>query len=114
MRVGKDGKRLHAWLDPAGEELLFSRTGQKAVGSQYTVRVTRDDTITVHGTPEYAGTAAGEDTRRALWTGHTLAQIRPDRPRQPPGPLPGVSVIPMTLPETPPVLVMPRLDTAPI
>ena len=22
-----DGKRQHAWLDPAGEELLFSRTG---------------------------------------------------------------------------------------
>ena len=63
LRVGKDGRRLYAWLDPGGEELLFSRTGRMAVGSQYTVRVTRDGTVTMHGTPEYAGSAADEATR---------------------------------------------------
>ena len=44
VRVGKDGKRVHAWLDASGEELLFSRTGARmAVGSQYTVSVSRHD-----------------------------------------------------------------------
>lgn len=78
VRVGKDGKRLHAWLDGGGEELLFSRTGARmAVGSRYTVRVTRHDaTITMHGTPVYAGTTAGEATRRAAWAAHTAAQTR--------------------------------------
>ena len=48
-----------------------------AVGSQYTVSVSRhDETITLHGTPAYAGSAAGETTRRALWAAHTVAQTR--------------------------------------
>ncbi len=76
LRVGKDGRRLYAWLDPGGEELLFSRTGRMAVGSQCTVRVTRDGTVTMHGTPEYAGPAADEATRRSLRAAHTLAQTR--------------------------------------
>ena len=59
LRVGKDGRRLYAWLDPGGEELLFSRTGRMAVGSHYTVRVTRDGTVTMHGTPEYARAGRG-------------------------------------------------------
>ena len=42
VRVGQGGKRVHAWLDTSGEELLFSRTGARmAVGSQYTVSVSR-------------------------------------------------------------------------
>ena len=57
VRVGNDGKRVHAWVDASGEELLFSRAGARmAVGSQYTVSVSRhDETITLHGTPAYAG-----------------------------------------------------------
>ena len=78
VRVGQGGKRVHAWLDASGEELLFSRTGARmAVGSQYTVSVSRhDETITLHGTPAYAGSAADEATRRAVWAEHTVAQTR--------------------------------------
>jgi len=79
LRVGKGGKRRHAWLDPGGAELLFSGTGSgAAIGSHYTARVTRDDdgAITLHGTPEYAGTQAGEPARRALWAADTLARTQ--------------------------------------
>jgi hypothetical protein len=78
VRVGQGGKRVHAWLDASGEELLFSRAGARmAVGSQYTVGVSRHDgTITLHGTPAYAGSAADEATRRAVWAEHTVAQTR--------------------------------------
>ena len=78
VRVGQGGKRVHAWLDASGEELLFSRTGARmAVGTQYTVSVSRHDgTITLHGTPAYAGSAADEATRRAAWAEHTVAQTR--------------------------------------
>jgi len=84
LRVGKDGRRLYAWLDPGGEELLFSRTGRMAVGSQYTVRVTRDGTVTMHGTPEYAGSAADEATRapcgpRTPWRRPRLEALRAER-----------------------------------
>ena len=59
IRAGQDGKRRHAWIDPAGEEHWFSRTGARmAAGSHYTVQVSRDGTLTLHGTPEYAGSAA--------------------------------------------------------
>jgi hypothetical protein len=34
IRVGQDGKRRYAWIDPAGEEHWFSRTGARmAVGA---------------------------------------------------------------------------------
>jgi hypothetical protein len=79
VRAGKDGKKWHAWVDPAGEEHWFARTGsgRMAVGSCYTARVTRrDGGITLHGTPEYAGSQADQAVRQALWTEHTLAQTR--------------------------------------
>ncbi len=49
-----------------------------AVGSSYTAQVTRRDGggITLHGTPEHAGTQAGQEVRAALWTAHTLAQTQ--------------------------------------
>lgn len=49
-----------------------------AVGIRYTAQVTRRDggAITLHGTPEYAGSQAGQETRAALWAAHTLAQTR--------------------------------------
>jgi hypothetical protein len=79
IRADKDGKKWHAWLDAIGEEHWFARTGsgRMAVGSHYTAQVTRRDSgITLHGTPEYAGSQAGRETRAALWTAHTLAQAR--------------------------------------
>ena len=80
VRADKDGKKWHAWVDPAGEEHWFARTGggRMAVGSRYTAQVTRrdDGAITLHGTPEYAGSQADGETRAALWTAHTLAQTR--------------------------------------
>jgi hypothetical protein len=79
VRVSSDGKREHAWLDASGEERFFRRTGASmAVSSHYTVQVTRrdDGTITIHGTPVYAGPAADEATRRGLWAEHTAAQTR--------------------------------------
>ena len=79
IRADKDGKKWHAWVDPAGEEHWFARTGSRmAVGSRYTAQVTRRDggAISLHGTPEYAGSQADGETRAALWTAHTLAQTR--------------------------------------
>ena len=54
IRVGKNGKRWHAWLDQAGTEHWFSGTGSHmAVGSRYTAQVSRHDgTLTLHGTPD--------------------------------------------------------------
>ena len=73
IRADKDGGKWHAWVDPAGEEHWFARTGGRmAVDSHYSARVTRrDDGISLHGTPEYAGSQAGQETRAALWTEHT-------------------------------------------
>jgi hypothetical protein len=78
VRVGPGGKRVFAWLDAGGEQRLFSRTGARmAVGSQYEVRVSRgEDTLMLHGTPAYAGSAAPEAVRRALWAEHAVAQAR--------------------------------------
>ena len=78
IRADKDGRKWHAWIDPAGEEHWFARTGSRmAVGSHYTAQVTRRDSgITLHGTPEYTGSQAGREARAALWTAHTLAQTR--------------------------------------
>jgi hypothetical protein len=78
IRAGKDGKKWHTWIDPAGEEHWFARTGSRmAVGSHYTAQVTRrDGGITLHGTPEYARSQADGETRAALWTAHTLAQTQ--------------------------------------
>jgi hypothetical protein len=39
-----DSKRVHAWIDAAGRELLyaFARSGNWAIGSFYTAQVTRN------------------------------------------------------------------------
>jgi hypothetical protein len=78
IRADKNGKKWHAWLDGSGTEHWFGRTGgQMAVGSHYAVQVSRaGGTLTLHGTPGYAGTRAEDDTRRVLWTEHTLARTR--------------------------------------
>lgn len=76
VRVGRAGKRVHAWITLSGEELWYTKFGAAAVGSQYTVTVTRHDgTNTVHGAPEYSG-PAGPETRRDLQAAHAIAQAR--------------------------------------
>ncbi len=75
-----DGKRVHAWLDPTGRELLYAhkRGGGWAVGSYYTAQVTHDGTTRVlHGLPTYTGDTTDNDAlRRRLWASHTAAQAR--------------------------------------
>lgn len=76
VRVGRAGKRVHAWITPGGEELWYTRFGAAAVGSQYTVTVTRHDAKNiVHGNPEYSG-PADPGTRRDLQAAHAIAQAR--------------------------------------
>ena len=73
-----DDKRVHAWIDPAGRELLytFTRGGTWAIGSIYTARVTRTDThTTLHATPTYTGDRTDDDElRRRLWAADTAAR----------------------------------------
>lgn len=79
-RVGKTGKRLHAWLpmpttDPDNPDLnkadldrvlLFAPTGSPAVGSEYTVTVTREpEGVYMHGRPVRRGRHP-DDALRAL------------------------------------------------
>jgi hypothetical protein len=46
-RVSGRGQRVYAWIDQAGEELWFPKTGtHAAVGSQYKVTVRRADGVT--------------------------------------------------------------------
>ena len=85
IRADKDGKKWHAWIDPAGEEHWFARTGsaRMAVGSHYTAQVTRRDgeAITLHGTP-------GRGHRQPVVGHHRRepgAVRHPGRPRQPGG-----------------------------
>jgi hypothetical protein len=47
VRVSSRGQRVYAWIDHAGEELWFPKTGtHAAVGSQYKVTVKRADGVT--------------------------------------------------------------------
>ena len=65
-----DGKRVHAWIDPSGRELLYAhkRATTWAIGSFYTVQVSRHGTGTrLHGEPAYTGEQADADLRRHLW-----------------------------------------------
>jgi hypothetical protein len=78
VRVSGRGQRVYAWIDQAGEELWFAKTGtHAAVGSQYKVTVKRDDGVTsIIGTPQYAGRACDDDLRRQLWAQHSAATTR--------------------------------------
>jgi hypothetical protein len=80
VRADKHGKKWHSWLDAAGEDHWFARTGggTMAIGSRYTLRVTRRDDggITLHGIPEYAGSEADQVTRQGLWAQHAVAQAQ--------------------------------------
>jgi hypothetical protein len=73
------GKKWHAWLGAAGEHHWFARTGggRMAIGSRYTVRVTRRDDggITLHGIPEYARSLADQATRQAIGAGTSVTAV---------------------------------------
>jgi hypothetical protein len=75
-----EGKRVYAWIDPSGRELLYAhkRGGGWAIGSYYTAQISRDATTTrLHGLPTYTGDATDDDAlRRDLWASHTAAQAR--------------------------------------
>ena len=75
-----DGKRVHAWIDPTGRELLytFKRAGGWAIGSVYTARIDRADArATLHGTPAYTGDRTEDDElRRELWAKDTAARAQ--------------------------------------
>ena len=70
-RVSGRGQRVYTWIDQAGEELWFPKTGtHAAIGSQYKVTVKRDGGVTsIIGTPQYAGRARDDDLRRS--SGHS-------------------------------------------
>lgn len=75
------GKRVHAWLPSesvsVNEELYFRPSGSHAVGSEYTVRVTRaGDTVTKHGIPVYHGQHSSQHVRAILESRHRAAQTR--------------------------------------
>jgi hypothetical protein len=75
-----DNKRVHAWIDPSGRELLYAhkRSGTWAVGSFYTARVTRNGPhTTLYATPSYHGDGyADTGLRRRLWAQDTAARAR--------------------------------------
>ena len=78
VRVSGRGQRVHAWIDQAGEELWFPKTGtHAAVGSQYKVTVKPADGVTsIIGIPKYAGRAVADQLRRQLWAQHSAATTR--------------------------------------
>ncbi|NUR32302.1 MAG: hypothetical protein HOV83_41730 [Catenulispora sp.] len=79
-RVNAEGKRVHAWIDPAGEELYFKPRGSPAVGVVYEVVVSRPDggRITRHGDPRYTGDRAEPEARDALSARHRAAEATLD------------------------------------
>jgi hypothetical protein len=75
-----DGKRVHAWIDPGGRELLYAhkRAGNWAIGSSYTAQVIRTGPSTaLYGTPTYTGNGdTPDELRRELWANHLAARTR--------------------------------------
>lgn len=78
VRVLRDGKRAHAWVDPSGEELLYQKIGRRAaVGYLYEATVERDgDHITLHGQPRSIGEQTDAETRLRLRAADSAATTR--------------------------------------
>lgn len=78
VRVLRDGKRAHAWIDPAGELLLYSRIGAKAaVGYKYEVTVEREgEQVSLVGSPRFTPDQADMETRRRLAVEDSVANTR--------------------------------------
>lgn len=74
-----DGKRVHAWIDRSGRELLYAHKRGRtwSIGSYYTAQVSRhDDTTRLHNEPTYTGEQADHDLRRHLWAADTAARAQ--------------------------------------
>src|SRR5437660_12573398 len=71
-----NGKRVHGWVDPSGNELLFKRAVVAAVSYYYEVEVTHDGDKTRRGTPQHTGDQVDQETRRKLYAQHVAAKTR--------------------------------------
>jgi hypothetical protein len=75
-----DGKRVHAWIDPSGRELLYGHKRGRttwAIGSFYTAEVSRHaGTTRLHNEPTYTGEQAEGELRRRLWAADTAARAQ--------------------------------------
>ncbi|GAA0911553.1 hypothetical protein [Virgisporangium aurantiacum] len=75
-----DGKRVHAWIDPSGRELLYSHKRGRttwAIGSLYTAEVSRHDgTTRLHNKPTYTGEQTDDVLRRRLRAADTAARAQ--------------------------------------
>lgn len=67
------GKRVTAWLDESGVELLYADSKRNfIVSGGYEVRVTRgDDRVTRHGEPRFMTLVPVESSRRREWDAET-------------------------------------------
>jgi hypothetical protein len=79
-RLGRGGKRIHAWLpqpdDDLDHELCYQPRGNPVVGSEYTAKVTRGpaEQVTIHGRPAYRGRHANEELRARVEVRHRAAE----------------------------------------
>jgi hypothetical protein len=67
VRMNGDGKKRHAWIDPAAHEQWFTKGSARwVIGAVYEVSVTRNgDRRTQHGDPVLAEAADHDDPRVA-------------------------------------------------
>lgn len=70
LRAGKDGKRIHAWFDDAGngKELWYGAKGSYVVGYIYDVEVRRGEGGSIsRTTPVFTGERFEDDDKRREW-----------------------------------------------
>ncbi len=80
-RVGRSGKRLHCWVDPDGEDLLYAPKGRYAIGSVYEAEVVRHDNggVTRYGQPRYTGARCDDEALvDRLAAQHRAAEVELD------------------------------------
>lgn len=76
-RVGKDHKRIVAWVGPDNDEQCFKAGGSYIVGSVYRVKVIRkDDRVSMIGTPKYSGERSSDkELLNSLSAQHRAAEL---------------------------------------
>lgn len=84
LRVGRGGKRYHAWRPPERTPenlgLFATLRGSYVVGSVYEARVEReDDGITVIGQPQWQQQSENPELRAELEVAHRAARTTLDR-----------------------------------
>lgn len=76
LRVGRNGKRLHAWAEPDGSEYLYDDKGSAWVmGGLYEVEVQRDAEHVTRKTPKYTGNRAEAGTVQRYRVADEAARI---------------------------------------